>query len=59
MWQKVEYRFDVAGATRGAHFELYYALTAVDKHFLIYVSFGMRFKNVTCSRVQLKPDGTR
>jgi hypothetical protein len=29
----VEYRFDVARATRGAHIERYYDLTAVDKHF--------------------------
>jgi hypothetical protein len=39
VWQEVEYRFDVAGATRGAHIELYYAVNAVDKKCLIDVSF--------------------
>jgi hypothetical protein len=39
VWQEVEYRLDVAGATSGAHVELYYDLTAVDKHFEIAVSF--------------------
>jgi len=49
VWQEIEYRVDVAGATRGAHIELYYDLTAVDKHLYIDVSFGMCYKSVICS----------
>lgn len=49
VWQEIEYRFDVASATSCTHIELYYDLTAADKHFEIDVSFGMCFKNVTCS----------
>jgi hypothetical protein len=39
-WQDVEYRFDIARTTRGAHIELYWKIT-VHKTFSISLSVGV------------------